>query len=75
MTVGARKRPDSLNERIGTAAKLTAKSNSEFPERDGHCAVLADAWNLTSRTASPAAREPEPKPALPPSDAKHRHPD
>src|SRR5882757_11428715 len=39
MAVRIRKRPDSLNERIGTAAKLTAKSNSEFPERNGHCAV------------------------------------
>ena len=36
MTVRTRQRPDSLNERIGTAAKLTAKSKSEFPERNGH---------------------------------------
>jgi hypothetical protein len=36
MTVRTRQRPDSLNERIGTAAKLTAKPKSEFPERNGH---------------------------------------
>ncbi len=39
MTVRIRERPDTLNQRIGIAAKLTAKSNSEFPERNGHCAV------------------------------------
>jgi hypothetical protein len=39
MTVSIRERPDTLNQRIGIAAKLTAKSNSEFPERNGHCAV------------------------------------
>ena len=39
MAVRVRERPDTLNERIGIAAKLTAKSNSEFPERNGHCAV------------------------------------
>jgi hypothetical protein len=39
MAVRIRERPDTLDQRIGTAAKLTAKSNSEFPERNGHCAV------------------------------------
>lgn len=36
IAVGIRQRPDALNERIGIAAKLTAKSYSEFPERNGH---------------------------------------
>ena len=39
LTVSVRKRPDTLNERVGIAAKLTAKSNSEFPERNGHIAT------------------------------------
>jgi len=36
IAVGIRKRPDALDQRIGIAAKLTAKSYSEFPERNGH---------------------------------------
>jgi len=36
MAVGIRQRPDPLDQRIGIAAKLTAKSYSEFPERNGH---------------------------------------
>lgn len=52
MTVRIRERPDSLNERIGTAAELTAKSNSEFPERDGHCAV-PERLTVTTRAYFP----------------------
>ena len=57
MAVGIRKRPDALNERIGIAAKLTAKSFSEFPERNGHYARRArgDAYFLGAGAVAGAA--------------------
>jgi hypothetical protein len=36
LIVSIRKRPDTLDQRVGIAAKLTAKSSSEFPERESH---------------------------------------
>src|ERR1700761_7568838 len=41
LTVGIRERPDTLNQRVGTATKLAAKSDSDFPERDGHKGCFA----------------------------------
>src|SRR5262249_49757756 len=54
LAVRIRKRPDTLNERVGIAAKLTAKSSSEFPERYGH--VAAPAVKKPPRQASGSRR-------------------
>jgi hypothetical protein len=39
MLIGVCERTDTFHQRVGIAAKLTAKSNSELPERNGHIAA------------------------------------